>query len=109
MKCILVTGGCGFLGSNFVRYVAHNHPDIQIVVLDSLTYAGNTNNLPVGLPNVDLVVGDIWDPQTVDGLVLLADAVVNFAAETHNDNSIDEPTPFLYSNVEGTFNLIEAC
>lgn len=106
---ILVTGGCGFLGSNFVRHVAHNHPDIQILVLDSLTYAGNANNLLADFPNVDLAVGDICNPQTVDGLVLFADAVVNFAAETHNDNSIDEPSPFLYSNVEGTFNLIEAC
>ena len=106
---ILVAGGCGFLGSNFVRNVAQNHSDIQIVVLDSLTYAGSASNLPYSFPNVDLMVGDICDPQTVDGLVLFADAVVNFAAETHNDNSINEPTPFLYTNVEGTFNLIEAC
>lgn len=106
---ILVAGGCGFLGSNFVRHVACNYPDIQVLVLDSLTYAGNTSNLPAGFSNVDLVVGDICDHQVVDGLVLSADAVVNFAAETHNDNSINEPTPFLYSNVEGTFNLIETC
>lgn len=106
---ILVTGGCGFLGSNFVRYVAHNHPDIKILVLDSLTYAGNTSNLPYDFSNVDLVIGDVCDRLTVDGLVAFADTVVNFAAETHNDNSISDPVPFLHSNVEGTFNLIEAC
>lgn len=105
---ILVTGGCGFLGSNFVRYVARNHPNIQILVLDNLTYAGSASNM-ANLSNAELVIGDICDYETVEGLVIFADAVVNFAAETHNDNSIDEPTPFLYSNVEGTFNLIEAC
>lgn len=106
---ILITGGCGFLGSNFVRYVYKKYPDVRIVVYDSLTYAGDTNSIPVDFSQVSFVKGNICDYQTVESLVAFADAVVNFAAETHNDNSISNPGPFLYSNVEGTFNLIEAC
>ena len=106
---VLVTGGCGFMGSNFVRYVAREHPDVHITVLDKLTYAGNPANI-VGLPpeRVELVVGDVCDAELLAGLVPGHDAVVHFAAETHNDNSIADPAPFLRTNVDGTFCLLEA-
>ena len=106
---VLVTGGCGFMGSNFVRYVAREHPDVHITVLDKLTYAGNPANI-AGLPieRVELVVGDVCDARLLASLVPGHDAVVHFAAETHNDNSIADPAPFLRTNVEGTFCLLEA-
>ncbi|OUP10063.1 dTDP-glucose 4,6-dehydratase [Collinsella sp. An2] len=107
---IIVTGGCGFIGSNFVHYVVNNHPDVHVTVLDKLTYAGNPENI-AGLDpgRVELVVGDICDAALVDRLVCRADAVVHYAAESHNDNSIADPAPFVRTNVEGTFTLIEAC
>ena len=109
-KNIIVTGGCGFIGSNFVHYVVDNHPGVHVTVLDKLTYAGNPENI-AGLPSdrVELVVGDICDEGLVDRLVSGADAVVHYAAESHNDNSIADPSPFLETNVEGTYTLIEAC
>ena len=108
-KHILVTGGCGFIGANFVRYVARNHPDTHITVLDKLTYAGNPENI-AGLPQsqVELVVGDICDAALLDRLVPECDAIVHFAAESHNDNSIADPEPFVRTNVEGTMRLLEA-
>ena len=107
---LLVTGGAGFIGSNFVRWVLANHPGVTITVLDALTYAANPANI-AGLPasQVELVVGDICDAALVDRLVAEADAVVNFAAESHNDNSIENPAPFVRTNVTGTFTLLEAC
>ncbi|MDM8302542.1 dTDP-glucose 4,6-dehydratase [Collinsella tanakaei] len=107
---ILVTGGCGFIGSNFVRWVAREHPGVHVTVLDKLTYAGNPANI-AGLPadRVELVVGDVCDVALVDRLVASTDAVVHFAAESHNDNSIADPEPFVRTNVHGTFTLIEAC
>ena len=107
---IIVTGGCGFIGSNFVRHVVANHPGVHVTVLDKLTYAGNPENI-AGLPagRVELVVGDICDAGLLDGLVPGHDAIVHFAAESHNDNSIANPEPFLRTNVEGTFRLLEAC
>lgn len=106
---VLVTGGCGFMGSNFVRYVAREHPDVHVTVLDKLTYAGNPSNI-AGLPpeRVELVVGDVCDAELLASLVPGHDAVVHFAAETHNDNSIADPAPFLRTNVDGTFCLLEA-
>ena len=106
---IIVTGGCGFIGSNFVHYVVNNHPDVHVTVLDKLTYAGNPENI-AGLPSdrVELVVGDICDAELLDRLVPGHDAIVHYAAESHNDNSIDDPTPFLRTNVEGTFALLQA-
>ena len=108
-KHILVTGGCGFIGANFVRYVARNHPGTHITVLDKLTYAGNPENI-AGLPQsqVELVVGDICDAALLDRLMPKCDAVVHFAAESHNDNSIADPEPFIRTNVEGTMRLLEA-
>ena len=107
---IIVTGGCGFIGSNFVHHVVREHPHVHVTVLDKLTYAGNPENI-AGLPSdrVELVVGDICDEELVDRLVSETDAVVHYAAESHNDNSIADPSPFLETNVRGTYTLIEAC
>lgn len=107
---ILVTGGSGFMGSNFVRYVVREQPGVLVTVLDKLTYAGNPSNI-AGLPadRVRLVVGDVCDEAVVDRLVSRADAVVHFAAQTHNDNAIVFPAAFLDANVRGTYTVIEAC
>ena len=107
---IIVTGGCGFIGSNFVRWVARNHSEVHVTVLDKLTYAGNPANI-AGLPRgqVELVVGDICDADLLDQLVPGHDAIVHYAAESHNDNSIANPDPFVHTNVEGTYRLLEAC
>lgn len=108
-KSIIVTGGAGFIGSNFVHWVVENQPGVFVIVLDKLTYAGNPENLS-GLPEdrVKLVVGDICDVELVDSLFAEADACVHYAAESHNDNSIADPAPFVRTNVEGTFTLLEA-
>ena len=107
---IVVTGGCGFIGSNFVHYVVREHPEVHVTVLDKLTYAGNPENI-AGLPGdrVELVVGDVCDAGLLDRLVPGHDAIVHYAAESHNDNSIADPEPFLHTNVEGTYRLLEAC
>lgn len=106
---IIVTGGAGFIGSNFVHWVADNQPGVHMTVLDALTYAGNRENL-AGVPDdrMTFVHGDICDAALVDGLFADADAVVHFAAESHNDNSIADPGPFVRTNVEGTYTLLEA-
>ena len=106
---IIVTGGCGFIGSNFVHYVIDNDLVGHVTVLDKLTYAGNPRNLD-GLPEdrVELVVGDICDAALLDRLVPGHDAIVHYAAESHNDNSIADPEPFLKTNVEGTYRLLQA-
>ena len=107
---IIVTGGCGFIGSNFVHHVVREHPGVHVTVLDKLTYAGRRENI-AGLPadRVELVVGDICDAELLDRLVPGHDAIVHYAAESHNDNSIADPEPFVRTNVEGTFRLLEAC
>ncbi len=107
---IIVTGGCGFIGSNFVHHVVREHPDVHVTVLDKLTYAGNPENI-AGLPEdrVELVVGDVCDEGLLDRLVPGHDAIVHFAAESHNDNSIADPEPFVRTNVVGTYRLLEAC
>lgn len=108
MKTLLVTGGAGFIGANFVRYVVHNS-DYRVVVLDKLTYAGNKESLTgLALDRVRLVVGDVCDAVLVDQLVDESDAVVHFAAESHNDNSLHDPSPFVATNIMGTFTLLEA-
>jgi dTDP-glucose 4,6-dehydratase len=108
MPTLLVTGGAGFIGSNFVHHVAE-HTDHHITVLDKLTYAGNLASLE-GLPEgrCSFVRGDIADAALVDGLVAEADAVVHFAAESHNDNSLHDPRPFLDTNIIGTYTLLES-
>lgn len=108
MANLLVTGGAGFIGSNFVHYVASN-TDHHVTVLDALTYAGNRASLN-GIPEdrMTFVHGDITDAALVDQLVADADAVVHYAAESHNDNSLDSPRPFLDTNIVGTYTLLEA-
>ena len=105
---LLVTGGAGFIGSNFVHHVVA-HTDHHVTVLDKLTYAGNLASLD-GLPQdrVTFVHGDVADAPLVDELVASADAVVHYAAESHNDNSLHDPNPFLQTNIVGTFTLLEA-
>jgi len=103
---ILVTGGAGFIGANFVHWTLRHRPDARITVLDALTYASDGSSL-AGL-DVELVEGDISDPTLVDRLVRATDLVVHFAAESHNDNSLHDPTPFLQTNVMGTFTILEA-
>jgi dTDP-glucose 4,6-dehydratase len=106
---IIVTGGAGFIGSNFVHYVLHERPDWHVTVLDKLTYAGNRENLR-GLPDdrFTFVKGDICDEELVGSLVAEHDAVVHYAAESHNDNSLDNPRPFLDTNIIGTYTILEA-
>lgn len=108
MRRLLVTGGAGFIGSNFVHHVVA-HTDDHVTVLDKLTYAGNRASL-AGLPEdrVELVVGDITDAGLVDDLFGRVDAVVHYAAESHNDNSLHDPRPFLDTNIVGTYTLLEA-
>lgn len=105
---LLVTGGAGFIGSNFVHYVLEN-TDHDVTVLDKLTYAGNLASLH-GLPEdrFRFVKGDIADTELVDALVTEHDAIVHYAAESHNDNSLENPRPFLDTNIIGTYTLIEA-
>ena len=106
---ILVTGAAGFIGSNFAHYVAREHPEVHVTVLDKLTYAGNIHNLD-GIPEgqMDFVHGDICDAELLDRIVPGCDAIVHYAAESHNDNSIADPEPFVQTNVVGTFRLLEA-
>ncbi|MGZ4452761.1 MAG: dTDP-glucose 4,6-dehydratase [Nocardioides sp.] len=108
MDRILVTGGAGFIGSNFVHHLVAR-TDARITVLDKMTYAASREAL-AALPaeRVSLVVGDIADATVVDPLVAAADAVVHFAAESHNDNSLQDPSPFVQTNLVGTFTLLEA-
>jgi dTDP-glucose 4,6-dehydratase len=105
---ILVTGGAGFIGSNFVHYLI-DHTDHTVTVLDKLTYAGNRASLD-GLPGdrFAFVQGDIADAALVDRLFADHDAVVHYAAESHNDNSLSDPEPFVHTNLVGTFTLLEA-
>jgi dTDP-glucose 4,6-dehydratase len=105
---MLVTGGAGFMGSNFVSHVIESHPDIQITVLDALTYAGNLGNLSAVANRIDFVEGSICNSELVTTLVSDNDVVVNFAAESHNDNSLKSPREFYETNVMGTFTLAEA-
>lgn len=108
MTRLLVTGGAGFIGSNFVHHVI-DHTDHHVTVLDALTYAGNRQSLE-GLPadRVTFVHGDITDAALVDELFADVDAVVHYAAESHNDNSLNDPRPFLDTNIVGTYTLLEA-
>ncbi len=108
-KKIIVTGGAGFIGSNFVHWVVDNTPDVHVTVLDALTYAGNKENL-AGIPEnrMTFVHGDICDAELLEQIVPGIDAIVHFAAESHNDNSIADPEPFVRTNVYGTYQLLQA-
>jgi dTDP-glucose 4,6-dehydratase len=110
MVKILVTGGAGFIGSNFVRYMLKEHPDYEIINLDSLTYCGNLENLS-GIennPNYTFIKGDIGDKELARQIIADVDYVVNFAAESHVDRSIEDPEIFIKSNVLGTQVLLDA-
>ncbi len=110
MMKILVTGGCGFIGSNFIRHILATYPDYRIVNLDALTYAGNTENLKGlgGNGRYTFVKGRIEDAALLEGLMKDVDAVVHFAAESHVDRSIADAEPFLMTNVIGTYRMLEA-
>lgn len=105
---MLVTGGAGFIGANFVHQTVREHPDIQVTVLDALTYGGDRASLAPVADAVQLVVGDVTDAPLVDRLVGESDVVVHFAAESHNDNSIADPGSFVRTNVIGTYEILEA-
>ncbi|WHU46229.1 dTDP-glucose 4,6-dehydratase [Gordonia sp. L191] len=105
---ILVTGGAGFIGANFVLRTVENRPDARIRVLDKLTYAANPTTLDPVADSVELVEGDIADAALVDRLVADSDLVVHFAAESHNDNSLADPSAFVQTNLVGTYTLLEA-
>ena len=110
-SCLMVTGGAGFIGTNFVRYVLAHHPDTHIVVYDLLTYAAKIDNLHGLIPDrIDMVHADICDVESVDRAIRQhhVDAIVHFAAESHNDNSIQDPEPFIRTNLYGTYVLLEA-
>ncbi len=105
---VLVTGGAGFIGSNFVRYTLQQRPEVTITVLDALTYAADEASLADVRGRIDFVHGDITDEALVDGLVAASELVVHFAAESHNDNSLRDPSAFVTTNLVGTFRLLEA-
>lgn len=108
---ILVTGGCGFIGSNFIRYLLKTYPDDSVINVDKLTYAGNLENLSdlSSSPRYHFLRGDIAEVSQMEELIAKGvDAVVNFAAESHVDRSIEDPTAFMRTNVFGTFVLLEA-
>ncbi len=107
---LLVTGGAGFIGSNFVLYWLKKYPQDSIINLDKLTYAGNLENLKSieKNPQYEFIQGDICSSQLVDSLIKKIDLVIHFAAETHVDRSILDPAPFIKTNIEGTYVLLES-
>ena len=105
---LLVTGGAGFIGANFVHGAVRDRPNVEVTVLDALTYAGSAESLNSLAGRIRLVDGDITDESLIADLVAKSDAVVHFAAETHVDNSLADPAPFLRSNIVGTFSVLEA-
>ena len=111
-KTILVTGGAGFIGSNFVPYFCEKYPEYKVINLDKLTYAGNLDNVKEceAMPNYEFVQGDICDAEFIEDLFAKNDirGVIHFAAESHVDNSISGPRAFINTNIVGTFNLLEA-
>lgn len=111
-KTILVTGGAGFIGSNFVPYFCEKYPEYKVINLDKLTYAGNLDNVKEceAMPNYEFVQGDICDAEFIENLFAKNDirGVIHFAAESHVDNSISGPRAFINTNILGTFNLLEA-
>src|SRR6201996_3010063 len=105
---LLVTGGAGFIGTNFVHSTVRERPDVSITVLDAMTYAARRESLAGVESSIELVEGDIADAELVSRLVADSDAVVHFAAESHVDNALDDPQPFLHTNVVGTYTILEA-
>ena len=105
---MLATGAAGFIGANFVHLTVKERPEYQITVLDALTYAGNKHNLDPVSDKIIFVQGDITNAELVNKLVAENDIVVHFAAESHNDNSLKDPWPFVNTNLIGTYNILEA-
>ncbi len=105
---LLVTGGAGFIGANFVHYVLKQRPDYNITVIDALTYAGNKANLEPVASKITFVEGNINDEKLMDKLVADTDIVVHFAADSHNDNALNDPWPFIENNFIGTYHVLEA-
>lgn len=108
---LLVTGGCGFIGSNFIRYYLKSYPEVSIINVDKLTYAGNLENLSdlSHSPRYHFIRGDIAETSAMEDLIRKGvDAIVNFAAESHVDRSIEDPGAFMKTNIFGTFVLLEA-
>ena len=108
MTKMLITGGAGFIGANFVHYTVQNHPNYDITVIDKLTYAGNVDSLNGILDKINFVTGDICDRELMDKLISETDIVIHFAAESHNDNSLKDPWPFINTNIIGTYQILEA-
>jgi len=108
MTKMLITGGAGFIGGNFVYYTLKNRPEYEITVVDKLTYAGNANTLAPVLNKINFITGDICDKELMDKLIAETDIVVHFAAESHNDNSLRDPWPFVATNIIGTYTILEA-
>ena len=105
---MLITGGAGFIGSNFVHYTLNHKPEYEVTVIDKLTYAGNADSLSPVLDKINFVTGDVCDKELIDKLVADTDIVVHFAAESHNDNSLRDPWPFIQTNLIGTATILEA-
>ena len=105
---ILVTGGAGFVGSNFVRFIYKHRPDWKITVYDALTYAGNMQNIEGLEDRVSFIHANICDENSINKAVSECDTIVHFAAESHNDNSLDDPWPFINTNLIGSFRILEA-
>jgi len=106
---ILITGGAGFIGSNFVHYIDHERPEWKITVYDKLTYAGNKKNLDgINPSKLSFIKADICDADAINEAVKNCDAVIHFAAESHNDNSLHSPWPFVNTNIIGTYQILEA-
>jgi dTDP-glucose 4,6-dehydratase len=105
---IVVTGGAGFIGANFVHWTRRHRPDVDVVVLDALTYAGNRASLEAVRDDIEFVEGSVADADLVDRVVRRCDAVVHLAAESHNDNSLSDPGPFVDTNLVGTYTVLEA-
>ncbi|MCW4352615.1 dTDP-glucose 4,6-dehydratase [Hoyosella sp. YIM 151337] len=105
---LLITGGAGFIGANFVHLTVRERPDVQVTVVDKLTYAGHRESLAPVANRIEFVKGDVADVDLMHRLVGECDAVVHFAAESHNDNSLRGPAPFITTNINGTFALLEA-
>jgi dTDP-glucose 4,6-dehydratase len=105
---VLVTGGAGFIGANFVHQTLAERPDVDVCVLDSFGYAANEASLAPVCERIEVVRGDVADAALVDDLLTRHDLVVHFAAESHNDNSLRDPAPFIHTNLVGTYVLLEA-
>lgn len=105
---VLITGGAGFIGANFVHRTLATRPDVQVRVLDKMTYAANAQSLAPVSDQIELIEGDIADTALVNTLVADTDIVIGFAAESHNDNSLADPSAFVHTNLVGTYSLLEA-